>query len=78
MTKQEYTKYTGSAYMSTFKNPANAIELARNKYNVGKTKIIMLEDGVYGVAQNSLANKFISAGYERFHYGFAELALLNQ
>lgn len=70
MTKQEYIKYTGPAYMSNYRNVNNAIKMARDEHNLGKVKILMLEDGIYGVCQNSLANKFIAAGYEQYHYGF--------
>ena len=76
MTKQEYTRYTGSAYMSRYRNPKDAARLALNKYNLCKTKIIILDDGTYGVCQNSLAKKFFQAGYKEYRWGFAEFAAL--
>ena len=76
MTKQEYSRYTGTAYMSRYRNPKDAMRLALNKYNLCKTKIIILDDGTYGVCQNSLAKKFFQAGYKEYHIGFAEIAAL--
>lgn len=73
MSKQDYEKYTGSAYMSKYRNLSSAIKEARNEHNLGKAKIVMLENGVYGVAKNNVANKFLEAGYEQYHYGFKDM-----
>jgi len=74
MTAQEYIRYTGLAYMNKFRTPGAAIRLSLNKFNCGKTKIIMLDDGYFGVVQNSIANKFIAAGFEELHFGLEALA----
>ena len=78
MTNQEYARYTGSSYMTTFKSPAAAIAFSLNKYNCGKTKIVMLADGeTFGVCQNSLANKFFRAGLEQLNYSLDAMALVD-
>ena len=74
MTRKEYEKYAGSVYTTKTRCLATAIKLALNKHNLGKTRIIMLEDGTYGVMQNSLAKRFLAAGYEAYNYGFEVLA----
>lgn len=79
MTNQEYTRYTGTSYMSKTTNRALAIKGALNKHNLGKVKVIMLdgETGTYGVVQNSIAKKFLAAGYEELHIGFADMVHAN-
>ena len=77
MTKQEYTKFTGTAYMSRYRNPQDALRLSLNKHNNAKTKIVILDDGTYGVCQNSIAKKFFAAGYKQYKWGFAEWAALS-
>jgi hypothetical protein len=74
MTRQEYTKYTGTAYMSQYRRAQDAVRLSINEHNLGKAKIIILENGNYGVCQNNLANKFIKAGYGEYALGFKDLA----
>jgi len=81
MTNQEYTRYTGSAYSTIYKGNgaiAKAVKLANNKFNIGKTKIIMLdgETASFAVMQNSVANKFIKAGYEQYMETFADMAFV--
>ena len=80
MTNQEYTRFTGPAYCTKYSGQgalAKAIRLAKNKHNICKTKIVMLdgETGTFAVMQNSLANKFIKAGYEQYHVTFADMPL---
>ena len=77
MTAQDYTRYTGTAFTTKFRTPGDAIRFSLNKHNCGKTKIIMLEDETFGVMQNSLANRFIAAGYEELTYGLEALSLIN-
>lgn len=76
MTKAEYNRYTGTAYMSMFTTTTAALRFALNAHNICKTKIIMLGNGIYGVAQNSLANKFFAAGYEQYNYGLEAYAVV--
>jgi len=78
MTKQEYTKFTGSAYMSQYSNAQAAVKLALNTHNIGKTKIVILENGNYGVCQNSLANKFFKAGYSEYSIACVSYIRLGQ
>ena len=77
MTSEDYARYTGTAYTTKFRTPGAAIRFALNKHNCGKTKIIMLDDMTFGVMQNSLANKFIAAGYEELTYGLEALRLMD-
>ncbi len=73
MTIQDYTRYTGSAYMHKYTTREAAIKAALSNSNRCKVKIVMLEDGIYGVAQNKIANKFIQAGYEAMPYTLSDI-----
>ncbi len=73
MTKQEHARYTSPAYMSKYTTRGLAVKMALNSHNRGKVKILMLEDGTYGVAPNKVANKLIAAGYEEMHYNLSDI-----
>jgi len=77
MTNQEFKKYTSEAYITKTRNLVSAIKLVLNEYNLGKSKIIMLDGntGMYAVAPNKVANKFIAAGYEEYKVGFEAMIL---
>jgi|GEM_PF-3346431 len=82
MTNQEFTRYTSEGYCTKFRGQGalgRAIRLATNEFCSLKTKIIMLdgETATYAVMQNSLANKFIKAGYEQHTITLADIALAN-
>ena len=79
MTNQEFTRYTSEAYCTKFRGQGalgRTIKLSNNKHNHCITKIIMLdgETATYAVMPNSLANKFIKAGYEQYLETFADMA----
>jgi len=74
MTNQDYTKYTGLSYMTIYRNKKDAVRLCTNEHNLGKSKIVVLADGRFGVCQNSVANKFTKAGYSEYFIGFADIA----
>ena len=81
MTNQEFTRYTSEAYCTKYSGQGalgKAIKLSSNKHNLCKTKIIMLdgETATYAVMPNSLANKFIKAGYEQHLLTFADMAYI--
>ena len=76
MTIEDYTRYTGTAYTTKYRTPGDAIRFSLNEFNLCKTKIIMLDDGTFGVMQNSLAKRFLTAGYEELAYGLEALSLM--
>jgi len=78
----DYEKYTSTSYMSKFSCLGDAIRFSLNRFNVGKTQIVMLEINpdndtcVYGVCSNKIAKMFISGGYEIYHPSLADMSIL--